>query len=154
MWIGLDVVRDGEIDKLLERRWFRQFVYAPEELALARSFGGSREREFLTGRFAAKEAALKVIGTGVGAGVVPRQVAILRSTQGAPIVELSGMAAHHADELGMTEIHVTIAHKPGFVVAVAMGVPATGPPPKATALRTLGSVVSDPCLVSGGADEQ
>ncbi|WP_051966302.1 holo-ACP synthase [Kitasatospora mediocidica] len=124
MWIGIDVLHEDELDVLLERPWFRDYTYAPEELATAESFGARRAREFLAGRFAAKEAALKVLGTGVGAGVTPRQVAILRSDGGSPVVRLSGAAARHAEARGIAAISVSITHKRGLVVAAAIGVPA------------------------------
>lgn len=124
MWIGIDVMTEGELGDLLGRPWFRAYVYDAEELALADSFGAERAREFLTGRFAAKEAALKVIGTGVGAGVTPRQVAILRADDGAPVVRLSGTAARRARERGIGAVNLSITHKKGFVVAAAIGVPA------------------------------
>ncbi|MGW6288687.1 holo-ACP synthase [Streptomyces sp. NPDC055107] len=123
MWIGVDVLQAGELDRLLRRDWFRAYVYAPEELAVAAGFGEDRAREFLTGRFAGKEAALKVIGTGFGSGVTPRQIAILRSGGGAPVVRLSGRAERIAADAGMAGIHLSITHKKGMVVAAAMGVP-------------------------------
>ncbi|KJK56571.1 holo-ACP synthase [Saccharothrix sp. ST-888] len=124
MWIGIDVLHEDELDALLDRPWFRRYTYAPEELATAESFGADRAREFLAGRFAGKEAALKVIGTGVGAGVTPRQVAILRTDGGAPLVRLSGAAARHAGARGIAGISVSITHKRGLVFAAAIGVPA------------------------------
>lgn len=131
MWIGVDVLMAGELDRLLERPWFRAYVYAAEELDLAGSFGEERAREFLTGRFAAKEAVLKAIGTGVGAGVTPRQVAVLRAGGGAPLVRLAGTAARRARERGIGTVNVSITHKRGTVVAAAIGVP-TGCPHHAT----------------------
>ncbi|AEW96627.1 holo-acyl-carrier-protein synthase [Streptantibioticus cattleyicolor NRRL 8057 = DSM 46488] len=122
----MDVLHEDELAALLRRPWFRAYTYAPEELAAADAFGERRAREFLTGRFAGKEAALKVIGTGVGAGVTPRQVAILRTEDGGPVVRLSGAAARHAEARGIADISVSITHKKGVVVAAAIGVPRSG----------------------------
>ena len=121
MWIGVDLMREGELDALLGRAWFRAYAYAPEELAVAAFFGAQRATEFLTGRFAGKEAVLKVIGTGVGSGVTPRQVTILRTEGGAPLVRLSGRAARCAAERGIADISVSISHKKGLVIAAAIG---------------------------------
>nr|WSZ97471.1 4'-phosphopantetheinyl transferase superfamily protein [Streptomyces sp. NBC_00857] len=123
VWIGVDVTHEDELTALLARPWFREYTYAPEELRTAASFGAERAHEFLTGRFAGKEAVLKVIGTGVGAGVTPRQVAILRADGGAPQVHLRGPAARHARDRGIAGISVSVTHKKGVVVAVAIGVP-------------------------------
>jgi len=121
MFVGVDLMRVGELDALLGRAWFRAYAYVPEELEVAAGFGPERELEFLTGRFAAKEAVLKVIGTGVGSGVTPRQVAILRADSGAPLVRLSGPAARRAVDRGIAEITVSISHKKDLVVAAAIG---------------------------------
>lgn len=124
MWVGVDVLRSRELDRLLGRPWFRAYAYAREELAAADSFGASRATEFLTGRFAAKEAVSKALGTGFGrGGVSPRQVAVLRDGRGAPAVVLSGRARALARELGMAGVHVSITHKDGLCFAAAIGVP-------------------------------
>lgn len=121
MGIGVDVLHEDELDALLRRPWFRAYAYAAEELSIAESFGAQRAREFLAGRFAGKEAALKAIGIGVGGGVTPRQVAIVRGADGAPAVRLSGAAARRARERGIAGIAVSITHKKGLVVAAAIG---------------------------------
>ncbi len=123
VWIGVDVMRTDELRALLGRDWFRVYVYTPQELAVADTFGPERSREFLTGRFAAKEAVLKVLGTGVGAGVTFRQIAVLRSASGAPLVRLTGAAARHAALRGIADVEVSVTHKQGTIVAAAIGVP-------------------------------
>ncbi|MFF1906155.1 holo-ACP synthase [Kitasatospora sp. NPDC058218] len=136
MWIGVDVLQEGELAALLGRPWFRAYAYAPAELEIADSYGAERAREFLTGRFAAKEAVLKVIGTGFGGGVTPRQVAVLRADGGAPVVRLGGRAALRARERGIAGIGVSITHKRGLVIAAAIGTPdrtAADAPPVARA---------------------
>ncbi|MEN8656319.1 holo-ACP synthase [Streptomyces sp. 21So2-11] len=121
MRIGVDVLAIGELDRLHTRGWFRQYTYDRDELALAQSLSPSRAREFLAGRFAAKEAVLKVLGTGFGKGISPAQVRVLRDNRSAPVVQLGGAAARRAAELGLGTIAVSIAHKDECVVAVAIG---------------------------------
>lgn len=121
MRIGVDVLALGELDRLNTRGWFRQHTYDREELALAQSLSPSRAREFLAGRFAAKEAVLKVLGTGFGKGISPAHVRVLRDDRSAPVVRLAGAAARRAAELGLGTIAVSIAHKDECVVAVAIG---------------------------------
>ncbi|WP_188299620.1 holo-ACP synthase [Streptomyces sp. CBMA156] len=123
MWIGVDVLQEDELAALLGRPWFRAYAYAPAELEIADSYGAERAREFLTGRFAGKEAVLKVIGTGFGGGVTPRQVAVLRADGGAPVVRLGGRAALRARERGIARIGLSITHKRGLVIAAAIGTP-------------------------------
>ncbi len=121
MRIGVDVLAIGELDRLHTRGWFRQHTYDQKELELAGSLSPSRAREFLAGRFAAKEAVLKVLGTGFGKGISPAHVRVLRDNRSAPVVRLAGAAARRADELGIGAITVSIAHKNECVVAVAIG---------------------------------
>ncbi|MEU9708065.1 4'-phosphopantetheinyl transferase superfamily protein [Streptomyces sp. NPDC047967] len=121
MRIGVDVLAVGELDRLHTRDWFRRHTYDQKELELAGSLSPSRAREFLAGRFAAKEAVLKVLGTGFGAGITPAHVRVLRDDRSAPVVRLAGAAARRADELGVGVISVSIAHKNECVVAVAIG---------------------------------
>ncbi|MEV7901734.1 holo-ACP synthase [Streptomyces anulatus] len=95
MRIGVDVLAIGELDRLHTRGWFRQHTYDQEELELAGSLSPSREREFLAGRFAAKEAVLKVLGTGFGNGISPAHVRVLRDGRSAPVVRLVHRAQDH-----------------------------------------------------------
>ncbi|GAB3845551.1 hypothetical protein GCM10029963_24010 [Micromonospora andamanensis] len=71
MRLGIDLVALDELDRLLRRGWFLRYFFAAEELAQAEALGDSRRREYLVGRFAAKEAVLKVLGTGLFEGSPP-----------------------------------------------------------------------------------
>ncbi|MFD3326422.1 holo-ACP synthase [Streptomyces sp. NPDC058701] len=123
MAIGADLLRLHELDRLLGRPWFRRFAYTEAELAVAAGYGPDRAREFLAGRFAAKEAVLKAIGTGMTGGVRPCQVAVLKGDDGAPVVRLSGAAADRAAEAGLSAVGVSITHKGDLVLAVALAAP-------------------------------
>ncbi|MER7394145.1 holo-ACP synthase [Streptomyces sp. NPDC000151] len=117
--IGLDVLEHGELSRLLTRPWFLRFSYAPEETARAEAMGAERRLEFLAGRFAAKEAILKVLGTGMLQGVAPREIYVDRDDDGAPVVRLRGRAA----KLATSEIALSITHKQNVVAAVAISMP-------------------------------
>jgi phosphopantetheine--protein transferase-like protein len=124
--IGVDLLTMTELDELLGRRWFREYVYTNVELATAATLGHSRQREFLAGRFAAKEAVVKALGRGFGGGVTPRQAEVLRADSGAPLVRLRDALAREATSLGVAELVVSISHKDGLVIAVAIGLGAAG----------------------------
>lgn len=126
MLLGVDLLTMTELDELLSRRWFREYVYTAEELITAATLGHSRQREFLAGRFAAKEAIAKALGRGYGGGVTPRQAAVLRAESGAPLVRLRDALAREATDLGVAELVVSISHKAGLVIAVAIGLDAAG----------------------------
>ncbi|MFE4857474.1 holo-ACP synthase [Streptomyces sp. NPDC056670] len=133
---GVDVLGLGELDRLSTRPWFLAYTYSDWERAFAAGLGATRRREFLAGRFAAKEAVVKALGHGFGGAVTPRCVEVRRRPDGAPQVRLHGAAAGLADALG-TSVQVSIAHKGDLVVAVALTSSCTGtartccPPPHA-----------------------
>ncbi|GAB3981105.1 4'-phosphopantetheinyl transferase superfamily protein [Plantactinospora veratri] len=68
MRLGIDLMSVDELDRLTRRAWFIRYAFADAELAHADRLSGERRREFLAGRFAAKEAVLKVLGTGLFEG--------------------------------------------------------------------------------------
>ncbi|MEU8672244.1 MULTISPECIES: holo-ACP synthase [Streptomyces] len=139
MRIGVDVLAIGELDRLHTRGWFQRHTYDQKELELAGSLSPSRAREFLAGRFAAKEAVLKVLGTGFGKGISPAHVRVLRDDRSAPVVRLAGAAARRAGELGIGAITVSIAHKNECVVAVAIGDTSSGGTALGTDLAAAGA---------------
>jgi holo-[acyl-carrier protein] synthase len=121
MRLGVDLLALDELDRLAERGWFLRFVFAGSELDYATKLAGGRRREFLAGRFAAKEAVLKVLGLGLFDGVPPRDIAVDRSAAGEPTVRLHGAAARAAQRIPVAGISVSITHKRGLVAAVAVG---------------------------------
>lgn len=143
MRIGIDLARIGELDQLLRRDWFRRYVYTPAELGRADTFRPARAAEFLTGRFAAKEAVLKVLGTGILAGIAPREIELGAEASGAPTARLTGAADAVAHRMGIGTVTVSIAHKDRDVVAVAVGLPEAGPLARAEARVT---AIDDPLL--------
>lgn len=76
--------------------------------------------EHLAGRFAAKEAVLKALGVGVGAGIAFTDVVTHRSPGEAPEVRLRGGAAVAAQKLGVSAWHLSISHAGGFAMASAI----------------------------------
>ena len=73
-----------------------------------------------TGRFAVKEAVMKVLGTGWARGVAWRDIEVVRASGEAPQCVLHGVAARIAQEKGIARIHITITHDAGIAAAVAV----------------------------------
>ncbi|MFY1670276.1 holo-ACP synthase [Plantactinospora sp. WMMB334] len=121
MRLGIDLMAVDELDRLGRRPWFTRYAFAEVELAHADGLSAQRRREFLAGRFAAKEAVLKVLGTGLFEGVAPRDVAVASCPGGAPQVRLHRAARAAAERAGVGQVTVSITHKRGLVAAVAMG---------------------------------
>jgi holo-[acyl-carrier protein] synthase len=81
---------------------------------------GADRIERLAGRFAAKEAVLKALGTGFGGGVAFTDVVINRVPGAAPEVRLAGGAAQAAAALGVTAWRISISHAGGMAMASAL----------------------------------
>ena len=75
---------------------------------------------FVAGRFAAKEAAVKALGTGFAEGVSMRDVEVLRLPSGRPELRFSGAAARRAEELGVKAVHVSLTHERDVAGAVVV----------------------------------
>jgi len=117
--IGADIVSAARIEQV-ERRWGSRFlnrVYTPGEQA--RCARRADRSLCLAGRFAAKEAVLKALGTG-RSGVGFNEVEILNDASGCPRVLLRGRAARVAEARGVQRLHLSIAHDGDAVVAFAV----------------------------------
>ena len=75
----------------------------------------------LAGRYAAKEATSKVLGTGLR-GVYFKEIEILREPNGAPKIVLHKKAKLKAKEKGFNYFEVSISHERDFVIAIVVGV--------------------------------
>jgi len=113
---GVDIIEIGrlaEVNPAIRQRFLKR-VYTPQELS---EVGDSYAS--LTGRFAAKEAVSKALGSGIGR-VRWQDIEILRGIAGAPMLKLHGNASLLADHLGLTSWSVSISHSRNYAVAVAV----------------------------------
>lgn len=122
---GIDLVEIGEIRRWIEdpRDPLVQRCFIQEELDEVGD--GPTRVEHLAGRFAAKEAVLKALGTGFGAGVAFSDVIIQRAPGTPPQVRLMGGAAKAAANLGIVEWWLSISHTSSIAMAsvIAVGAP-------------------------------
>lgn len=84
-------------------------------------YSSSKDSIFLAGRFAAKEAVLKCLGTGMIDGLSLREIDIIKTPNGQPQIRLSGKTKILADQLSITRWHISISHSSNcstaFVIA-------------------------------------
>ncbi len=116
--IGVDLLERARLIRTYERfgeRFLRR-VFTDRE----REQAGHRI-ERLTGRFAAKEACAKALGTGIG-GVAWREIEIVRLPGGKPFIQLHGGAAERAGALGLTAFDVSISDTHDHALAVVVGI--------------------------------
>jgi holo-[acyl-carrier protein] synthase len=108
--MGIDVAevqRIREVFKSQGERFVRR-VYTEAEAVYCDQFKNKYER--YAGRFAAKEAAMKALGTGWSRGVRWVDVEVMRQRGGRPTLVLHGEARKIADRLGVKHIAISITH--------------------------------------------
>lgn len=114
--IGTDLVATGRIEKVLERRGdaFARRILRPAELALFRE--APVPAAYLAKRFAAKEAASKALGTGVGQ-ISWQDMEVVNNPLGAPSLNLYGNAARRLAALGAERAWLSLSDEADMVVA-------------------------------------
>ena len=118
---GIDLIECGRIAKVLENHQerFLNRVLTPAEQARAKQF--KDPIPYIAGRWSAKEAILKMIGTGWRGQIAWTDMEILPNELGEPIVKLSGETARLSKEKGITRIHLSITHTEHYASASAIG---------------------------------
>ena len=108
--IGIDVAEVKRIAEVIESQGerFLKRVFTRDEVAYCEQFRNKYER--FAGRFAAKEAAMKALGTGWSRGVRWVDVEVVRHRGRRPTLELKGEARKIADGLGVKNIALSITH--------------------------------------------
>lgn len=118
--IGSDLAEVARIRASRERfgNRFLERIYTEAEVRYALSKANADER--LAGRFAAKEAGMKALGTGLAGGVTWKDFAVGREASGKPTLALSGVAAEIAKKRGIARVHLTITHTAEMAMAVVV----------------------------------
>ena len=116
--LGTDIVELARIDSVVARNGasFLHRVYTANELDAS---GG--RIEFLAGRWAAKEAAAKALGCGIGASCSFTDIEVVNGANGAPQLECRAPAAAKLkDNYPKIRWHVSISHEKAYAVATVM----------------------------------
>lgn len=118
---GIDMVDCARLEQMLDRHGqrFLDRVFTPAERDYC--LGKRRRVEHLAGRFAAKEAVLKVLGTGWRDGITWTDIEIRNHPSGQPHVHLAGRCRQIADQLGLARVLVSISHIGTHAIASAVG---------------------------------
>ncbi len=131
LYTGIDLIEIARIERAVAR-WGERFlrrVFTPAELAAYRDRLPS-----LAARWAAKEAAAKLLGVGLrGLGAAERpapavawtEIEVVGDAQGRPVLALYGRAAARARELRLAELSLSLSHTREHAIAcvVALGEP-------------------------------
>lgn len=115
---GIDVVSVDRIQQIVERQGdrFLRRVYTVREREAAT---GALRYQRLATRFAAKEAVLKALGTGLRGGRLS-EVEVVTGEQERPSVVLHGLAAQTAAEMDIDQIHLSLSHTRSYGWAMAV----------------------------------
>ncbi|UCC47546.1 MAG: holo-ACP synthase [Gemmatimonadota bacterium] len=118
--IGVDLVRVERLRSLVERHGerARRRLFTPAELADCDQ--RADPSECLAARFAAKEAALKALGTGKIPGTRWTDLEITRAESGSPALKLAGSARARAQRVGVDRVWVSLSHEAGFACALVV----------------------------------
>jgi holo-[acyl-carrier protein] synthase len=119
---GIDIVETARIKSMVEEHGqrFLDRCFTPAEQAYC-SANPKRYFEHLAGRFAAKEAVLKVLGTGWRGGIAWTDIEIIKERSGQPKVLLTGECERIAKQLGIAHWHVSLSHIETHATASAIG---------------------------------
>lgn len=123
--IGVDITECLRIAKMIERHadLFINRVYTPNEIAYCQK--RKQATQHFAGRWAAKEAVLKALGTGWRQGISWRDVEVCNEAGGRPTIVLHGGAKQAAEELGADQVLISISHCRTHATAYALAVRTT-----------------------------
>ena len=113
--IGCDIIEIERIARAIKSESFIRRVFTAEEAAYCQRRGQQAAASFAA-RFAAKEAVLKALGTGLREGSL-QEIAVDNDWLGKPLVHLSGHFAMLAKQLGVKNIQISLSHSRDFAVA-------------------------------------
>jgi holo-[acyl-carrier protein] synthase len=119
---GIDMIEVERIRDAIERhgeRFLRRIYTAGEQ---AQAGDGPLRVQFFAGRFAAKEAVMKALGTGWAGGVAWTDIDVRRLPSGKPELALSGTCREIADGLGIHGWELSITHTGTHAAASAVAV--------------------------------
>ena len=119
---GIDLVDCPRIEKMLQRHGqrFMERIFTPLEQNYADR--NKNRVEKLAGRFAAKEAVLKLLGTGWQGKIAWTDIEVANNAAGQPQVSVSGEVKKIASKLGIKDISVSITHTANFAIASAIAI--------------------------------
>jgi holo-[acyl-carrier protein] synthase len=107
---GIDIAEVPRIRNCIARfgERFLERIYTPGEIRYCESKANSVER--YAARFAAKEAAMKALGTGWSRGVRWRDIEVSREPGGRPTIVFHGKAAEFAGRMGAVHVALSLSH--------------------------------------------
>jgi len=118
--MGTDIIEISRIRNSIQKYSgkFEERVFTPKEIDYCRSKADPFKH--FAARFAAKEAVLKSLGTGMAEGITWQDMEILNQESGRPVLSLSGKGQELFNSLKLKDIHISISHDKIYAVAQAI----------------------------------
>ncbi len=117
---GIDLIEVDRIERAINHprtgARFRARVFTDDEVAYCEARGRPRYQSY-AGRFAAKEATMKALGTGWNRNVGWGEIEVIRQRGRAPTIRLSGKTAEFAGRRGIRAFHLSITHTASTAMA-------------------------------------
>ena len=120
--IGTDIIEVARIGEMIEKHdeLFLRRVYTPLEIEYC---GGRKSAlQHYAGRWAAKEAALKALGTGWSRGIKWTDMEVSNLMGGKPELRIHGVASDIAEDMGIQEMQISISHCQSYAVAYVIAI--------------------------------
>jgi holo-[acyl-carrier protein] synthase len=118
--LGADLVAIARVEEVLTRRGERFLDRVFTRAEQTDCLGRARPARHLAARLAAKEAAMKALGTGWGQGVRWRDVEVRSAGAAPPVLHLTGEAKARADARGIRQAVVSLSHDGDYAIAVVV----------------------------------
>lgn len=121
MRTGIDITRIKRFKKFLKNEKFLNKVFTEKEIEhILQNKTEIGKLERLAGKFCAKEAILKALGTGIGNGIKLKEIEILSDENLRPKVFLYSHAKQRFAVLKLNEIDISISHDAGMAIAICV----------------------------------
>ena len=118
--IGCDLADVERIEKAITRKGFKERVFTPDEIAYCTGSQGVDKAQSYAARFAAKEAFLKAIGTGLRGSGQLTEISVTNDDLGKPELRVTGYFATYIEKMGVKKIHLSLSHTATTAMAVVV----------------------------------
>lgn len=117
--IGTDIIEVKRIERLLSKqKRFKERIFTRDEIEYCEHKKNNVQN--YAARFAVKEALLKAIGTGWREGVAFKEIEVKNNEKGKPELVLSGTVKKITEEMGVTNIQVSISHLKDLAIGMVI----------------------------------
>ncbi|MBN1754802.1 holo-ACP synthase [bacterium] len=117
---GIDIIEVNRIRRVIERygRYFTARLFSETEIEYCE--GKARSCPYFAARFAAKEAFLKALGTGLADGIRWKDIQVLNDSRGKPFIKCTGKAQERLEARKVSQIQLSITHTDNYAAAIVI----------------------------------